>query len=184
MPKPPKKASATFLENSALHYLGRYATSSANLRRILMRKVDRSAHHHGTDVEEGAAAIEQLIVRFERSGLLDDASYAEARAKTLHRRGISARAIRARLMEKGVGANLIDQAILSLAGGPNAEMIAAVTLARRRRLGPWRAAEDRRERFDKDLAALARAGFSYDVARRVIEAPSTDTLEGELKEWS
>jgi hypothetical protein len=29
---------------------------------------------------------------------------------------------------------------------------------------------------EKDLAALARAGFSYDVARRVIETPSPDDL--------
>lgn len=168
-----------------MFYLERFATSSANLRRILMRKVERSAGHHGTDAGEGAAEVEQLIGRFERSGLLDDAAYAQARAKTLHRRGTSARAIRGKLMEKGVGAEHIELALHLLAGGgANADLTAAVTLARRRRLGPWRAPQERKERHDKDLAALARAGFSYDVALRVIEAPSADDLEGETAEGS
>ncbi|MDH5748460.1 MAG: RecX family transcriptional regulator [Rhodospirillales bacterium] len=185
MPKPPKKATASFLENSALHYLERFATSAANLRRVLMRKVERSAYYHGTDPEEGAVMVDRLIARFEQSALLDDATYAAARAKSLHRRGTSARAIRAKLMQKGVGPDFIDQALSSLAAedDPNAEitaeLTAAATLARRRRLGPWRTPEDRPGAHEKDLAALARAGFSFDVARKVIEAPSPAALEEE-----
>ena len=55
-------------------------------------------------------------------------------------------------------------------------MAAAAALARRRRLGPFRRPGEREERRDKDLAALARVGFSYAVARRVIEAPSPEDL--------
>ena len=76
----PRKATDTSLGNAALHYLGRYATSSWNLRRVLMRKVERSARFHGTDREAGAAVVDRLIARYEDSGLLDDGAYAEARA--------------------------------------------------------------------------------------------------------
>ena len=52
--KPPRRVTAQYLENAALHYLQRFASSSASLRRVLMRKVDRSAQAHGTDPAEGA----------------------------------------------------------------------------------------------------------------------------------
>src|SRR3546814_7265925 len=39
------------------------------------------------------------------------------------------------------------------------ELAAAIAYARRRRLGPFRTPDARADRRDKDLAALARAGF-------------------------
>jgi regulatory protein len=57
------------------------------------------------------------------------------------------------------------------------EWKAAIALARRRRLGPYRAAKDRQECRARDLAAMARAGFDYDVARKVIDAASVEALD-------
>src|SRR5689334_22440028 len=79
-----RKVDAGCLDRAALHYLERFATSSDNLRRVLMQKVRRSAEAHGTDPEEGRALVEALVARFAASGLLDDAGYARARAATLH----------------------------------------------------------------------------------------------------
>ena len=176
----PKKATPKYLENAALHYLGRFASSAENLRRVLMRKVDRSARAHGTDRAEGSAQVESLIRRFARSGLVDDAAYARARAASLARRGASARLIRAKLAEKGVGPDAVAAALAALADdGGDAELRAAVNLARRRRLGPFRATKGRPAKGEREkaLAALARAGFSYDVAKRVIDAADADELE-------
>src|SRR5260370_81052 len=60
---------------------------------------------------------------------------------------------------------------------PSSERTAACVLARGRRLGPYGAAGTRREFRQKDLAALARAGFSLDVARRVLAARDPDALD-------
>ena len=54
---------------------------------------------------------------------------------------------------------------------------AAAALARRRRLGPFRPAKDRKDRRARDLAAMARAGFDYDLAKKVIDAASPDALD-------
>ena len=75
----PRKATPKHLENAALHYLGRFASSAANLKRVLMRKVQRSARFHGTDVDEGRTTVERLVARFARAGLIDDEAYAAAR---------------------------------------------------------------------------------------------------------
>lgn len=174
----PRKVTAKYLENAALYYLQRFSSSAENLRRVLMQKVERSARAHGTDRAEGAAWIEALIARFTKAGLLDDALYAETRAQSLRRRGASARLINLSLRQKGVEDEAIDAALAAAdEAEEDPETAAAARLARKRRLGPWRPAETRRDNREKDLAALARAGFSYDVALAVIDAESPDDLE-------
>ena len=170
----PRKATPKYLENAALYYLSRYSTSTENLRRVMMRKVMRSAKHHGTDVEDGAALIEAMIGRFLGSGLLDDWAYARTRADSLHRRGNSARVIRGKLKQKGVDDDVIAAALD--ARGEDPELTAAVTLAKRRRLGPFATKPPDGEQREKHLAALARAGFSYDVAQRVIDGKDIDGI--------
>ena len=102
MARTPRKATPQSLENAALYYLEMFASSSENLRRVLMRRVERSVRLHDTDREEGRAAVDRIVERFQVSGLLDDRAYADGRARALHRRGVPARGIRGRLMEKGV----------------------------------------------------------------------------------
>lgn len=174
----PRKATAKSIENAALWYLTRFATSAANLERVLARRVERSARHHGTDREEGREFIARLIARYRRSGLLDDRAYAIARAGTLNRRGKPVKAITFALRAKGIASEDIDEALLALEDqGGDPDMAAAARYARRRRLGPFRAAPERQERRERDLAALARAGFGYDVARRVIGAETPGDVE-------
>jgi len=176
----PRKATPKYLRNSALYYLARYSSSSGHLRRLLQVKVMRSARAHDTDPEEGAAAIEALIADLLGMGLLDDARYAQERARILHRRGASMRAIRAELRAKGIEADDIERALAALreeAAEP--ELAAALAYARRRRLGPYRKEDARQDYREKDLAALGRKGFSYELARRVIETGDLAELEDE-----
>jgi len=170
------------MRNSATHYLQRYPTTTARFRRVMMRKVDRSLAHHGDEGGERDRALElldALTVQLTDGGWLDDARFVTARVQGLHRRGTSQRAIRAKLAQVGAPEPLVQAALAGLEGDP--ELAAALRLARRRRFGPFQSNEERRvERRDKDLAAMARAGFSYGVARRVLEA-DPDQVE-ELEE--
>lgn len=179
--KIPRKPNPASLERAALHYLERFASSAENLRRVLSRKVERAARHH-EDIDREAAVgwIDDLIDRYRQSGLLDDKVYAEARTTSLHRRGASARKIRLSLAQKGVAAATVEAALADLGERVegDAELQAAIALTRRRRLGAYRPAAARADYRDRDLAALARAGFSYDIARRVIEAEDEAALDG------
>ncbi|PWC34133.1 RecX family transcriptional regulator [Azospirillum sp. TSO35-2] len=179
--KPVKRVTPQYLENAALYYLERFASSTANLRRVLMRKVDLSARAHDTDREEGARWVEELLARYVRSGLLNDETYARMRTESLHRRGASTRLIAQKLAGKGIGRDEADKALDSLREdvGPDLDLSAALALARRRRLGPYRLPEVRAAHRDKDLAALGRAGFGYEIARRVVDAEDPEELSGE-----
>lgn len=177
-PKGPKQATPEYLEKAALHYLERYASSRANLRRVLMGKVERSARFHGTDREAGAKAVEQLLDRLARAGYLDDAAYARSRAISLHRAGHGAQAIRMKLRQKGVDEDTCWAALESLEEEADApELAAALRYARKRRLGPYRAPDRRAANAERDMAALARKGFSLDLARQVVLTDDLETLE-------
>ena len=181
-PRGPAEVTAASLEAAALRYLARYASSAANLRRILLARVARAARAHGTGREAGAALVEALVARLETAGLLDDAAYAEAKARSLHALGYPPPAIRARLAAKGVARRVTEDALARLAEETrDAELAAACRYVRRRRLGPYRRPEDRAPRRDKDLAAMARAGFTLPVARRVLAAGDAEAVEDMLR---
>ncbi|HEX4113498.1 MAG TPA: RecX family transcriptional regulator [Stellaceae bacterium] len=166
------------LERAALRYLERYASSRATLRRVLLRRVAKAARGDEEKAAAGRALVEALIERYVQSGLLDDARYAEAKAGGLARAGASRYRIRGKLMQKGVAADHIADAIAALdERGEGSEPAAAGALIRKKRLGPYRRPGDRAKFRDKDLAALARAGFALGLARRLLGAPDVETLE-------
>jgi len=172
--KVPRPATKERLHRAALHYLERFSSSSENLRRVLMRRVDRSARLHDTDPEQGAHWVDKIVERFVASGLLNDRVYAEGRAQSLLRRGSPPAFIRRSLRAKGVGDLDIDAALETLEDeNENVEWEAALAYAKRRRLGRFRLrdvpAEQAQDRARRDLAAMGRAGFGPDLARKVLQ---------------
>jgi len=81
--------------------------------------------------------------------------------------------IRQKLREKGVDSSHIDRALTDAEstedGDP--EQMSAVAYAKRRRLGPYRKPyDDSWERKRKDMATLARVGFSFGIAKEIIDS--------------
>ncbi|MGH7048363.1 MAG: RecX family transcriptional regulator [Stellaceae bacterium] len=171
-----REVSPQLLEDWALAYLGRYASSAANLRRVLLRRMRRRQSDGDPAARTATVAlVDALIERYCRAGLLDDAAYAAARARTLLRRGESTTRIRARLAASGIETSLATAAVRELRSGEaDLDLAAACVFARRRRLGPYR-----RGQADpvRDLGAFARAGFSRTVAARVLACADIETVE-------
>jgi regulatory protein len=166
------------LERAAASHLARYASSSENLRRILMHRVAKAAREDDAAAEEGRALVEALIARFLRAGLLDDGGYAQTKAQRLSRAGASHLKIRGWLIQKGVDRAQVDRTIAALAErGEGSELMAACAFLRRRRLGPYRPPDDRASFRQKDLAALTRAGFALELARKALAAVDIAALE-------
>ncbi|WP_375455177.1 regulatory protein RecX [uncultured Methylobacterium sp.] len=172
-PAPP--VTAAWLERAALHYLERYSASVEMLRRTLRRRVEKRARARGEDAGAFAEMIEATTARAVSAGLVDDARFATARLATLRRRGTSTRGALAKLSAKGVLPDAVATAMAAeRAAAPEAEAdaietAAARAYAKRRRLGPFRRPDLRALHRERDLAALARAGFGYDLARRTVD---------------
>jgi regulatory protein len=169
------------LENIAVFYLQRFSTTATHLRQVLLRRAERSfdpqSEDRSTKRADVAIWVDRLIARLTVNGTLNDVAYAEGQARRLRQLGKSPGVIRAKLRAKGVESGMIDEVLhqTSLtADGGDATIKAALAYARRRKLGPFRETAADRATHQKDLGALARAGFSLDVARRVLaQAPDT-----------
>ncbi len=72
----PRRVNERMLENVALYYLQRFAASTESLRRVLLRRVERSARVHDTDRNEGRALVEVVVSRLAAAGLVDDRAFA------------------------------------------------------------------------------------------------------------
>lgn len=167
-PRPPRKITKSYLHNAGLYYLERFAASSAHFHKVMMRKIDRScAFHKEQNRDECIKELEQLIVKFQNVGLLNDAAYARGMVQSLRRRGLAARMIQAKLRAKGLEQDEIASALHAHAEDldEDAELLAALKMARRKKIGPYATTE---KPFDKALAAMARAGFNYDMAQKVL----------------
>jgi regulatory protein len=167
--KQPRKVSPRYLENAALHYLKRYSATVSQLKRVLLRRVDRSLRFHGGERAEALGWVNELVEKLVRNGLINDQAYAESKAQSLRASGRSARVIAQKLRLKGVAADVVERK-LAEATAEVSEDAAARIWARKKRLGPFRRdARTRQENRQKDLAALARAGFPFSIAKKIID---------------
>jgi regulatory protein len=170
------------LRRRALYYLERFTASRARLRLVLRRRALRDAAALELPPEPVAAAIETLLDDLERLGLLDDQAFAASRARSLAAKGRPPRRIARELAAAGVDKPLIEAALERLADDRGTtpdelELQAAIAFARRRRLGPFGAEEATATPTEKTLGAFARAGFTLEVSRRVLEASVADLEE-------
>jgi regulatory protein len=179
------------LHEAALAYLARGAATADSVKKTLERRIGNWARRSvraGRDPETiaGDAAkarelIAEIVGRLCEVGLVNDATFAENRARRMSNAGRSRRAISAHLAQKGVAAATVREAVPHDAG---AELHAALQFARRRRIGPFASEEEatvdreaRRAAERKALGALARAGFDWSVCDRVIRMRRDDADE-------
>jgi regulatory protein len=165
-----------WLERVARDYVERYPTTERNLRAVLRRRIRKE----GGDTNALDAIADEIVARLVAIGVVDDAAFVEARVRTLLRRGKAPPAIRQALLAKGASREQIDPVLARVDGVATLE--AAARLVRRRRFGPYH--DDprvRRERRTKELQALARAGFRYDDAARVLDLEETSLVEALLE---
>lgn len=167
------------LEAYAVSYLSRFDCTTAKLRQVLARKLAK----HSAEPDADAAAegervtdrsppdIERIIARFVEVGYLNDARFAQLLAQGLLGRGTAPRKTIERLRQRGVKGEVAEQVVRELGAAGETELVTARRLVVRKRLGWCRPDGVRQERAQKDLGVLARAGFSFDVARRALAAP-------------
>ena len=172
------------LMNKAVHYLGRYTSSRQRLREVLQRFAHRKLEHF--EPAEIRRAIDAVIADCVRLGYVDDAAFAMTRAHSKRRGGRSALAIKRSLAEHDIDDTLVDAALEAaderLADG---ELAAALRHAARRRIGPYARIRPDDTMRQRHLASLARAGFSFDIARQVMaceDAATADALADSLRD--
>ncbi len=175
--KIPKKISETYLHNSALYYLERFSASKEHFKFVMKRKVRRSCmHHKEQNYDLCAQMVDKLADKFEKTGLLNDDLYTNAMVASLRRKGLSRSFILNKMQAKGINANKTLDALNKLDNDNNqnsdeAEINAALKLAQKKKLGPYFIARKfgEEENKRKSLGVFARAGFSYQIAKNILD---------------
>lgn len=159
----------------ALFYVGKFATTRAKLTSYLKRKL-RERGWEGEDSPD----VGRLVERLSASGLVDDASYALSKSRSLSERGYGAARVRQTLRAAGIDED-DGQAARQLAADEAAS--AALRFARRKRIGPFAESVLDRAGREKALAAMIRAGHGFEIAKAVVNAePGSEIDLDELVE--
>lgn len=181
--KKPKKVTVGYLERAALHYLGRFSSSEKNLHDVLVRKVRRRNESFAPPSEEQFGWIHDVVQKCIRYGYVNDQSYAQQRAELMLRRGKPSRTIAQDLRHKGIAGEIIEAVLAQLAeeSDVGSDRRAAANYIRRRRFGPFRRelpdAEAVQAKLDKEIAAMARAGFGYSLASELLAMDEESLME-------
>ena len=166
-PRPPLNAEK--LQEMALRYVGRFATSRSKLRTYLQRKV----RERGWDGAQ-APDFDRLAERFCELGYIDDAAYALSKSQSLVSRGYGKRRLEQKLRVDGIGE---DDGEAARALADEEAIASALRFAKRRRIGPFSAgASDPRQR-DKAIGSLVRAGHAFGLAKAIAELPPSEEFD-------
>lgn len=161
-PLPPLNESK--LNELALRYVGKYATTRAKLRAYLSRKLRERGWSEGREPN-----LEGLAERFVRAGYVDDAAYALSKSQALSARGYGKR----RLIEKLQVAGVDEEDGRAARDHADTEALhAALRFAERRKLGPFRRDKLDPKIQEKEIAAMVRAGHSFPVAKAILSWPA------------
>lgn len=174
-----KKISPKYLENAGLAYLGRFSASSAHFKKVMTKKINRSMEDHpDQDYRQCLDWLDETVKRFEEWGYLNDSQYAKGLARSLRFKGQSQFLAIQKMTQKGLDKNLSTKHLLEIDTETldnfddikDADYISALRLCKKRRIGPFRIKPIEESHFSqKELASLARGGFSFDIAQQALE---------------
>ena len=147
----------------AIAYLSKFSSSKKNLSRILKNKIMRMKIEK-KDKFFLYNSIPQIISKLENNKLINDKNYTQSKIRSFTDQGKSKLFIKNYLIQKGIEKLIISDSIKEFEYlNPNWEKDSAKIFIRKKKLikSP--------ENNQKNLSKMARAGFSYDISKEILE---------------
>ena len=145
----------------AINYLSKYSSSKTNLERILRNKIRRKK----IEKKEKFTlynSIPEIIKKLEKNNFINDYNYATSKVNTLISNGKSKIFIKNYLFKKEIDEKLSSDIFAELdEEDVNWEIKSARIFARKKNL--------KNNNNEKNLSKMARAGFSYEIAKKILE---------------
>ena len=147
----------------AIYYLSKYSSSKKNLEYILKKKIRRISDEKKIRFQL-YKEIKIIIDKLEQLKLINDTIYAESKINSLLNQVKSKNYIKQYLIRKGVRSEVADEQIsLFYEKNQNLEKENALKFAKKRNL-----INDKKD-YEKKLAKMARAGFSYEISKQILK---------------
>jgi regulatory protein len=147
----------------AIYYLSKYSSSKKNLEFILKKKIRRLSDEKKIRFHL-YNEIQIIIEKLENLNLINDQVFVESKIQSLQYQAKSKNYIKQYLLQKGIDKHLIEEQIsLFYKNNKNLEKENALKFAKKRNL------LDNDQDYQKKLSKMARAGFSYDIAKEILK---------------
>ena len=146
----------------AVDYLSKYDSSKKNLSNVLKRKIFR-LNIKGYEKSKLINNLDTIVLKLEKSQLIDDKKYTNSKISSLSRAGKSKNYISNYLIKKGINKIEIQDNLKKFKEINNDwQLTSAKLFAKKKRL------LESNLSYEKKLAKMARAGFSYDICKKII----------------
>ena len=147
----------------AIYYLSKYSSSKKNLEYILKKKIRRLTDEKKIRYQL-YIEIKTIIDKLEKLNLINDTLYTESKINLLLNQAKSKKYIKQYLINKGINKKVADDQIaLFYEKNENIEKKNAIKFAKKKKL-----LNDSLD-YEKKLSKMARAGFSYDIAKEILK---------------
>ena len=152
-----------FLMKYAIGYLSKYSSSKNNLERILKKRI-RLMKIEKKEKFILYNSIDQVMLNLGKNKFIDDNNYAISKIRLFAMQGKSKFFIKNYLIQKGIEKNILNKSLEQFeVDDPEWEKKSAKIFVRKKKL------ENSNENKQKNLSKMARAGFSYDISKEILE---------------
>lgn len=157
------------LNELALTYVARYATTRAKLLTYLSRKLRERGWEDERPYDVAAIADRMVELQY-----IDDAAYAAMKAGSMVRRGYGKRRLGEIYYRDGIAEEDREEADTI---AENGRWDAAIAFARKKRIGSFSTEVADQNKQHKQLASFMRAGHDYEIARQIVALPPGADIE-------
>jgi len=146
----------------AVDYLSKYDSSKKNLFEVLKRKIFR-LNLPGLEKSKLINISENIIKKLEKYNLIDDNKYCSAKIYSFSRAGKSKNFILNYLIKKGIDKlDIQNNFEIFEDSNYNWELKSAQFFAKKKKL------LESSDSYEKKLSKMARAGFSYEICKKIL----------------
>jgi len=165
------------IRNWSFSYLEKYSASKQQLKTYLLKKILKKSYK-SVNKKEIYNLIDVVISSLEKQKFVSDKYYSDYKSKIFYKKGYSLNKIRYNLIMKGIDQKYIKDSISKIKEKESdPDFFSAIKVCRKRRIGPRREESNRSLFFKKDISILARAGFSYDISKKVLNISKEEFLK-------
>ena len=165
------------IRNFAYVYIEKYSPSKQQLRTYLFKKLIK-IQQKTSSKKEIFDLIDSVINSLVDQKFLNDKYYSDAKSKVFYRKGYSLNKIRYSLIKKGIDEKYIKGSISKIKENESdPDFFSAIRICKKKRIGPNREENNRSLFYKKDIAILARSGFSYETSKKVLDIPKEEFIK-------
>ena len=153
----------SYLLKYAIDYLSKFETSKKNLERILKMKIQRTTKDK-IERFNLYSQIDDVLIELERNKLINDKNYTYNKIRLYASKAKSKKFIQNYLFDKGIAKQIIQEKLKDFENNNYEwEKKSAFAFAKKKKL------LDTKENFEKKLGKMARAGFSYELCKKILK---------------